>query len=95
MTDERLKPLIDRALPEPLLNMSEAEREEWGQEEPPAAPTLNLGMCTGVGRPMTWNDTYGEWCCPECGGPESIGCWTEDSPGYRAYQRKLAKKAKS
>lgn len=89
--DARFRPLVDRAFPEPV-HMTREETEEWGQEEPPRE-LINLGLCGGVGKSMVWNDAFGERCCPGCGGPESVGCWSEGSPSWRAYQRALTTKA--
>ena len=80
--DPRLKPLIDRALPQPLLNMTAAETEEWGQEVPPRQ-RLNLGMCTGVGKEGVLIDDV--LCCPDCASPIQDGCLT------RASSREVAK----
>lgn len=67
--------------------MTAAEREEVGQLQPPARLPVPMGLCTGTGRQLVWNERFGEHCCPSCGGPRSVGCWSEDSASYRAYMR--------
>lgn len=71
MTDPDVKAVVDRGFPLRAPRMSEAEIEEWGQEEPPR-PTLYLGLCPGVGEVGIERD--GILCCPSCGDPVAEGC---------------------
>lgn len=53
--------------------MSAEEREEWGQEKPPRY-SINLGLCSGVGKYAV--EIAGVMCCPVCSSPIAEGCGT-------------------
>jgi hypothetical protein len=74
VSDPKVKRIVDKTFTS-LPPLSELERDEWGQEEPPRE-RLNLGLCEGVGKPAV--KIKGEWCCPVCTSPTKDGCRTRE-----------------